>query len=774
MPNRYRRQVLAALQAAAVEADASIKWYGSELPHPSEELFQSLSANSRRQHAVTTLRDVLYQWFYCRGLPVDPREWWFSPRIEEHSYLERLVQANAGNGSYDGGWRVVSRCGDEVIVERSGLRIWASRDGVAPLPAAAVSSEATVVSVRRPKGSSGVWPGFYTAFGDTTFARTGTRRLVRVYWNLSGEGAVRFLRVATNCLNGAGVPFSIKAVSDPAKFDRCDSVILYIQEPDFHEARELLLRIRGSVAQYLGRRVPALVKAIDEGIGVAEDPGLDESFGMHRCRLLADAMVLAQERSSGALGERLNVVDEVFAREGIVLNQPYLNPDSEDLYRPLRGRTHRYATSAIATSPSTQRDDHTFLEASVRIATRLTQDAIWHGDLCNWIGAEEAIRDGGSISFKSTNLGPSLYGGTSGIALFLGELYRATGESVYAQVAVGAIRHALSQTDRVPSPVRIGAYTGISGVALVAAHLGVLLEREDLVFAAQDQVLALTDGGIGDGEFDLISGRAGAILVLVMLSERLSDKDCIIDFCLSLGDHLLSTAHNSGRDYSWESVGFPTQANLTGYSHGVAGAAHALLELYQLTGDHKYRDGAVRAFEYERRQFDPTHQNWPDFRLSQSSVENKTTIKCQTYWCHGAPGIALSRLRAVEILDDTLCRNELQAALETTEKVTALWLDSGAASYSLCHGIIGNAEVLRLGSQYRKATRAKAAPVWLDAAHAGVEKYSIPQVRWPCGVGSGEPPSLMSGLAGIGYYYLSLHAGDVPSVLFLRGGKFLK
>jgi lantibiotic modifying enzyme len=69
-----------------------------------------------------------------------------------------------------------------------------------------------------------------------------------------------------------------------------------------------------------------------------------------------------------------------------------------------------------------------------------------------------------------------------------------------------------------------------------------------------------------------------------------------------------------------------------------------------------------------------------------------------TAWCHGAPGIALSRLRAYEILKDNAYEAEALVAVETTRHAVESRRLSANANYSLCHGLAGNAEVLRFGS----------------------------------------------------------------------------
>ena len=135
-------------------------------------------------------------------------------------------------------------------------------------------------------------------------------------------------------------------------------------------------------------------------------------------------------------------------------------------------------------------------------------------------------------------------------------------------------------------------------------------------------------------------------------------------------------------------------------------------------------------------------------------------------WCHGAPGIGLSRLRASSILRDDRCRTEAEVAIATTiQLLRGPALDQ--QNFSLCHGAGGNAEVaLEAGELLdRGDLRAVAEQVGWH----GIESYLKARRRWPCGVlPGGETPNLMLGLAGIGHFYLRLYdPTKVPSVLIV-------
>ena len=88
-------------------------------------------------------------------------------------------------------------------------------------------------------------------------------------------------------------------------------------------------------------------------------------------------------------------------------------------------------------------DNNEFLEAANSIGADLCRDAIWDGQRCNWLGdSMEYVLGGWQIVHRS--FGPDLYGGTSGVGLFLARLYQATHANIFRTTALGAVEHALS------------------------------------------------------------------------------------------------------------------------------------------------------------------------------------------------------------------------------------------------------------------------------------------------------------------------------------------
>ena len=406
-------------------------------------------------------------------------------------------------------------------------------------------------------------------------------------------------------------------------------------------------------------------------------------------------------------------------------------------------------------------DAHAALSVAARLADHLCDAAFRHGDRCTWMGITQDAEDGSDqVDFTYGTLGPDLYGGSCGVALFLSEVCRRNEDRRWRDTALAGIAHALDRLDTIPPQARAGFYTGHVGVAYAAALIGRSLERADL----EAQAIAVLDrlgGTDSDLVVDLVSGGTGAIVPLLALAVRL-DRPALSDLAMRLGRRTVAAATRSGDGWSWPvSVGAIEAARpLTGLAHGAAGIGWSLLELGNATGADEMIEAAHHAFRYENRWFRPAEDNWPDFR-----EEDGDDAPACVGWCHGAPGIGLTRLRAVELGYDAY-RTDAEAAMRTTRSSLAdrdAWIDG---DFSLCHGHGGLGEILRYGS--RVLDQPELAELVSEAATVGSARFADEPASWPCGVRRGSNPSLMIGLAGIGYFFLGLADPALPSVLLVR------
>jgi Lanthionine synthetase C-like protein/HopA1 effector protein family len=762
--NAYLEQLKTTVQATVLFPSLTFSWFGKRSQPLPSKLRKFFSPTTLKNVLLVTLQENLYTNFYCKGCaaPLDLHEHRSKSLTGIRPFVKELSAVNSGIGYWDKGWLIRSVGDKKIILFQAGLELRID-------PEYCLISQGTSLtpgnnaSIRFPKDFPEIAPGFYLAASNEPFEPDDWQSIVRLYWNLTPKGAIHFTRSTTSMLNQAGLPFRLKILSNPAQFSRCDSVVLYLYRNDCNRACEILQRIYFEVIDELRQGIPALTKPIAAGVGLAEDPGQNNSFGIHRCRILAEGMILASEQGLQSVEERLQVVCDSFAKNNICLETPFLNAGSVDRYAFTPPSQNLQL--AHPRSPITNLEDNTvsFLETAYLLGQRLCQEAIWYQKRCNWIGAVATDLDGLTYSVLDANL----YSGTSGVGLFLAEIYAATGDSIAKKTARGAIRQAIAKADTVVTSARLGLFSGWLGIALATVRVGILLEDKTLLEQSAQLLQRTRREHQARQEADLISGNAGAIAALLLLSKILDDSS-LLNFAMQLGEELLNTAIECGRGYAWRTINSTKECHLTGFSHGAAGIAYALLELFQATGESKYRQAAELAFNYEQNWFNADLGNWVDLRGE--LMRRKTSIypkSFSTFWCHGAPGIALSRLRAYEIIKNEKYKAEAIIALQTTYRAIQTQLYSGMTNFSLCHGLAGNAEVLLIGNRVLGEEFAIGTKVAKEVARVGIEMYAKSGHQWPCGTAGGTTPSLMVGLAGIGYFYLRLYNPAIPSVLLL-------
>jgi type 2 lantibiotic biosynthesis protein LanM len=399
------------------------------------------------------------------------------------------------------------------------------------------------------------------------------------------------------------------------------------------------------------------------------------------------------------------------------------------------------------------RDD--LLAAARAVGDRLEELAVQGTDDASWIGLVMA----GRRHWNLAPLGSDLYGGLPGVALFLAHLGALTSEERYTRLAGRAARawqrHLEPSADHVTA---IGAFSGWGGILYTLAHLAALWRQPELRQQATALVDRLPALIAQDEGLDLIAGAAGCIGALLGM-ERDGPSPRVRAAAVQCGDRLLARARRLPTGLGWVARDGADQP-LTGFSHGAAGLAWALLHLAARTGEDRFRSAALGALAYERSQFVPGAGNWRDLRRELATEQpGGEPPACMAAWCHGAPGIGLARLGSLPHLDDATTRAEIATALATARA------HGFGGNHSLCHGDLGNLELFLQAHAVLGERR------WRTEAEriAGGILADIEGRGWQCGHASAvETPGLMTGLAGIGYGLLRVAEPErVPAVLVL-------
>ena len=313
--------IATALAALQVRSPTTHSWMGAitELP---EHVIELADLEGMRRALVGSICARLYDSFYTQGAPRPAPVGGGQRPGFGRTISHELVAANEGTGYLEPGWRVVGDEDGQRVVQRSGLRLWVDADEIRDR-----ARVGDVVSLRLPADVPAFSPGFYIARGDRGFTE-GPRVLDRFYLDLRPDGAVPFARETTRRLNRAGLAFLAKVVDDPDGFDRRDAAVLTFQRADRPRAFAAAQELREAHTPFLDGGAPAMTLPLAPGLAFAEDPGGGESFGAHRCLLLAEAAVTAAERDLHLPEDRLEVVRQRFAEAGTSLDAPHLGGSS--------------------------------------------------------------------------------------------------------------------------------------------------------------------------------------------------------------------------------------------------------------------------------------------------------------------------------------------------------------------------------------------------------------------------------------------------------------
>jgi type 2 lantibiotic biosynthesis protein LanM len=435
-------------------------------------------------------------------------------------------------------------------------------------------------------------------------------------------------------------------------------------------------------------------------------------------------------------------------------------------------RTLMYARNAgsvkstpLSTQPPGLKLDHNplfkevFVHQAVKIAQEMQHRAVraGSGSIC-WI-LTGYLPESGQIQPKP--MGYDFYDGSSGVALFLAALAKATGNQEFrdlANAALQPINHLLQNSvvrkQKLIRQIGIGGGKGISSIIYTLVRCSQFLEEPQILNYAKQLVELISPEDIyRDQKFDVISGAAGGILGLLALYKA-TGYAAPLKLAKLCGDHLINSRVTSSTGHlTWATQNGQLS---TGISHGAAGIAYALLRLYAVIKNPIYLDAASEAIAYEHSFYSPQTKSWYNLR---SETEFSIT------WSHGAPGIGLARLACLPILNDEEIHNDIENALETTQKIGLHNIDN------LCDGNFGRIETLLVAAQttnlsptvsqtqLQEIIRQQVAILIENAEKTGSFQV-FPEFK---GLYN---PGFFQGTAGIGYELLRLaHPEMFPSVL---------
>jgi hypothetical protein len=293
---------------------------------------------------VRDIQSVLYARCYSRRMeeapPPDPQT-----LVADPTFLPKLMQSNRSRPGWEGGWTVyqVSPNGQVWLSKGDRQRSAVPGEFISTGPPGVAPQSGSIVNVQVARESTVAQPGFYFMYGETLGDVWDDQSVVRFYFHAPSSAAPELIEALTPLLNRYQVPFRMKALNEPAMYGRTDAVVLYVARR-YHDITVRIVRqLPVNVADRLHDSTPLFARPLQPGVGVAEDPNTGESFGMHRCRLMAEGIFDAWQRNDQSVDGRLRAVAARFTQNGLKLEFPHLSADSVDLADVLKEVEFAYA-----------------------------------------------------------------------------------------------------------------------------------------------------------------------------------------------------------------------------------------------------------------------------------------------------------------------------------------------------------------------------------------------------------------------------------------------
>ncbi len=268
---------------------------------------------------------------------------------------------------------------------------------------------------------------------------------------------------------------------------------------------------------------------------------------------------------------------------------------------------------------------------------------------------EPSGRDGGWLTRTAFSdgyslvrpLGPTLYEGEAGLAVFFAALSTLSGSDRIAhrsrELSGLCVEHARRQLEDfrrhgVPGTCSYGYAAGLSGLISGLLVLSGFLQDPAIRDLALSFFSLLREERIGEwGEAEQIGGIAGLAAVITGF-DVLKDSERGRILMQACRRRLLQMKTMPGREgvRLWKTRDDRTV--LSGFGHGQAGIGFALSRLAEALQDPETASAARDAFRFEHAVFDEEHGNWPNLRPGHE-------------WpflfglCYGAPGIGMAALQ---------------------------------------------------------------------------------------------------------------------------------
>jgi len=329
-----RQKLICICESVDINNDGQYRLFGSDLVTPTPD---AQTDQTQREAFKLSLRDLLYFHCYSRTFtgtlhrsPLDQPEY-----DADAEFVDKLQTSNPCRYFWDTDWEIFRKSENGEIQVRKGERFRAAKPGEYAFTSGpnVLMDVGSKVNLQVLRDSFLIQPGMYFVFGDTLDDRFDSYETVRFYFNIHPQAAPNLLSHLATRFNRFQIPFYLKVQQEPANFDRLDPFVVYLTRRYYQIVLRLLSQLPDDITQALGTDVPLFSKKLIDGVGLAEAPGSQRSFGQNRCVLIAEGLIEAWENNVQSAEEKLKLIEQKFVENQYSLETPHLCRSDTDIYQ---------------------------------------------------------------------------------------------------------------------------------------------------------------------------------------------------------------------------------------------------------------------------------------------------------------------------------------------------------------------------------------------------------------------------------------------------------
>ncbi|KAI8007428.1 LanC-like protein GCL2 [Camellia lanceoleosa] len=325
----------------------------------------------------------------------------------------------------------------------------------------------------------------------------------------------------------------------------------------------------------------------------------------------------------------------------------------------------------------------------------------------------------------------TLYSGTLGTGFLQFKAYQVTNNEVDLKLCSKIVKACDLASSQSRDVTFICGRAGVCALgAVVANHL--VDDQLQTYYLSQFKEIKIPK----DLPDELLYGRAGFLWACLFLNKHIGEGTIPSDYIGAVVNDILKNGRALGVKercpFMFEWYG----EKYWGAAHGMAGIMHVLMYA-KLSPDEAEEVECTLKYMIKYR--------FPSGNYPSSEQDCKSD--CLVHWCHGAPGMALTLIKAAEVFGD---QEFLEAAVNAAGVV---WNRGLLKRVGICHGISGNTFVFlslyRLTGNKEFLYTAKTFTCFLlDRAHRLISEGEMH--------GGDNPYSLFEGTGGMAYLFLDM------------------